>query len=271
MEDTGLFIQYGIIDGYDSAETVHLTYFDPNPLELRYYMFGSYDSKVHIYDINVAEMSADQEAKLRCSKNPYDQPRCSLICHKNCLGCSKANSSFSCRECRFSGYSEDGQVTCLDSCPKGFEKNRALNTCQDIDECSRGDGAVVFRTRDRDEVYKWRACTVDGGSSCVNEPGGFRCECLPGFSGVGGNCTDVDECGDVMCEGGRDCRNLVGGFKCECGRGLAEVDGACVDVDECVSGGDECQVNSHCVNRVGSYKCVCDEGFSGNEVFCEGK
>ncbi len=273
MEDTGLFIQYGIIDGYDSTETVHLSYFDPNPLELRYYMFGSYDAKVFIYDISVTEMSSDQEASLRCSspKSAHDQHRCRHICHNNCIGCSKANSSTSCAKCRFSGYSEDGQITCLDSCPKGYEKNRSLDACQDIDEC-RGDGAVVYRTRQRDEVYRWRTCASGSGSRCVNVPGGFGCDCLPGFSGVEGNCTDVDECeAGVRCGEGKECRNLVGGFRCECGPGLSEVGGVCVDVDECLVGGDECQANSHCVNRVGSYRCECDEGFSGNGVFCEGE
>jgi hypothetical protein len=38
----GLYIQYGIIQGYDSDEIVHLSYFDENPLEPRYYMFGRY-------------------------------------------------------------------------------------------------------------------------------------------------------------------------------------------------------------------------------------
>ena len=37
---TGLYIQYGIVDGFDSNEIVHLSYFDENPIELRYYMFG---------------------------------------------------------------------------------------------------------------------------------------------------------------------------------------------------------------------------------------
>jgi hypothetical protein len=40
IDQTGLYIQYGIIQGYDSKETVHLSYFDQDPLELRYYMFG---------------------------------------------------------------------------------------------------------------------------------------------------------------------------------------------------------------------------------------
>lgn len=36
----GLYIQYGIIEGQDSNEFVYLSYFDENPLETRYYMFG---------------------------------------------------------------------------------------------------------------------------------------------------------------------------------------------------------------------------------------
>jgi hypothetical protein len=42
IDQTGLYIQYGIIQGYDSKEHVHLSYFDKEPLELRYYMFGRF-------------------------------------------------------------------------------------------------------------------------------------------------------------------------------------------------------------------------------------
>ncbi len=38
----GLYIQYGTIEGYNSDQIVHLSYFDPEPLEPRYYMFGRY-------------------------------------------------------------------------------------------------------------------------------------------------------------------------------------------------------------------------------------
>ncbi len=40
FETYGLFIQYGITEGYDSNETVQLSFFDESPLEPRYYMFG---------------------------------------------------------------------------------------------------------------------------------------------------------------------------------------------------------------------------------------
>ena len=133
IDQMGLYIQYGTIGGYDSKELVHLSYFDPNPLELRYYMFGSYDSKVFVYDINVQELTADQEAGLRCSRNNltiYDMDRCQHLCHNNCVGCFKANSAVSCTSCRFAEYREAGRVICLDSCSKGLEKNVSLNKCQ---------------------------------------------------------------------------------------------------------------------------------------------
>jgi hypothetical protein len=37
---TGLYLQYGIVHGYDSKQVVHLSYFDEAPLEPRFYMFG---------------------------------------------------------------------------------------------------------------------------------------------------------------------------------------------------------------------------------------
>lgn len=42
FDKVGVFIQYGIVQGYDSREVVKLSYFDENPLEPRFYMFGKY-------------------------------------------------------------------------------------------------------------------------------------------------------------------------------------------------------------------------------------
>lgn len=88
-ERYGLFIQYGIVQDYESKGTVHLSYLDRNPLELRYYMFGSYDHLVNIYDINLEELSPDDEAEYRCSTHELQEAhksRCDEICHKNCIG-----------------------------------------------------------------------------------------------------------------------------------------------------------------------------------------
>ncbi len=40
IDTYGLFIQYGIVEDYDSKETVYMSFFDDAPLEPRYYMFG---------------------------------------------------------------------------------------------------------------------------------------------------------------------------------------------------------------------------------------
>lgn len=57
----------------------------------------SYDSKVYVYDISVNIMSLDDEAEMRCGRNPIDSEeghnddefRCLELCHPNCLGKNK--------------------------------------------------------------------------------------------------------------------------------------------------------------------------------------
>jgi hypothetical protein len=80
-------------------------------------------------------MSKDEEAELRCSQNLYEQMsaseqlKCKDLCHENCLGCFKANSSKSCVKCRYAAIRENEKLVCLDNCPIGFEKNTYKNQC----------------------------------------------------------------------------------------------------------------------------------------------
>ena len=77
-------------------------------------------------------MSRDEEAQLRCSKNnlnDIDEKRCKILCHENCLGCIKSNSSVSCVKCRYHGKLSNDGVTCFDSCPLGFVKDKKLQKC----------------------------------------------------------------------------------------------------------------------------------------------
>ena len=87
---TGLYIQYGIVKGYDAKGEVQLSYFDTEPLEPRYYMFGSFDAKVSVFDITVDDMKPEEEIRLRCfSKNSQffsNDPRCAKLCHFTCAG-----------------------------------------------------------------------------------------------------------------------------------------------------------------------------------------
>ncbi|GMT18085.1 hypothetical protein PFISCL1PPCAC_9382, partial [Pristionchus fissidentatus] len=63
------------------------------------------------------------------------------------------------------------------------------------------------------------------GSTCVDAPTGYNCECAPGFTG--------DDCGN--------------------------------DIDECVEVIDLCLNFGACVNTLGSYRCNCIEGTMGDD------
>ncbi len=93
----------------------------------------SYLSKVFVYDINVHEMSFDEEAQLRCSTDDLvlnNKERCAYLCHLNCNGCFKFNTSASCFKCRYEEIRTESNLLCSDTCPKGFEKNFTSQTCQ---------------------------------------------------------------------------------------------------------------------------------------------
>jgi hypothetical protein len=272
----GLYIQYGIIQGYDSDEIVHLSYFDENPLEPRYYMFGSYESKVYVYDINVKEMTRDEEAQLRCSSKNldyYDHIRCKNLCHDNCIGCYKSNSSLSCLKCRYDSMVNEMGLVCLESCARGYEKDTFLHSCIDIDECKRNDTVLIYKNKYNNQLYKWERCSNEG-SVCINKIGSYECKCLSGYKGDGYICKDIDECSEPFynnCTLNSVCTNLPGSFKCDCNDGYKLINSHCKDVNECEENIHECQINSRCINTIGSYRCICERGFKGNGAFCQGK
>ena len=52
----------------------------------------------------------------------------------------------------------------------------------------------------------------------VSFPGGYYCECVPGYRGNGRECVDMDECfeGTHLCSPTANCTNTIGGYTCEC-------------------------------------------------------
>ncbi|KAK0417494.1 hypothetical protein QR680_013044 [Steinernema hermaphroditum] len=172
-----------------------------------------------------------------CTHNP---------CHPQAT-CINVPGAFLCR-CP-SGWAGDGLAECLNPLDGACERRSELcegaahAACLSVRLPPRGDLSAVceclpnFRfdnasrqCEDVDECLEDRHSCDPATSQCVNTLGGFRCECAPGFEGVG----------DV-----------------------------CVDVDECQRGVSGCHPNAHCVNHIGSVGCHCAEGFTGDGVDCQ--
>lgn len=162
-----------------------------------------------------------------------------------------------------------GSYRCSIRCTAGYQKVNFGQSCEDVDECALG-------------TYRCPA-----GQVCKNRPGGYTCQCPPGYlgsadQGGSGQCEDVDECISSdgqevsVCGEHQLCINTPGSFRCQCKAGFREErahfgsgpgTGAlrCVDQDECdsssSSGGYHHRCEHLCLNYAGSYKCACKSGF----------
>uniref|UniRef100_A0A8C6L3B6 Neural EGFL like 1 n=1 Tax=Nothobranchius furzeri TaxID=105023 RepID=A0A8C6L3B6_NOTFU len=167
-------------------------------------------------------------------------------------------------------------------CKSGYASIHGDSTyCEDIDECAT-------------QMHYCQSNTV-----CVNLPGSYRCDCLPGFIRVDEySCTEHDECasGQNLCDENAICTNTIRGHLCTCKPGYVgngticrayceegcRSGGTCVspntcvcpsgftgrrcetDIDECAEGLIECHNHSRCVNLPGWYHCECRSGFHDN-------
>ena len=82
--------------------------------------------------------------------------------------------------------------------------------------------------------------------------------------------TDVNECKNRnVCGNGAKCVNNNGGYECQCKPGFHKLDGdnpraKCKDINECELSIYPCGANSICQNAEGHFKCLCKDGFIGN-------
>lgn len=101
------------------------------------------------------------------------------------------------------------------TCNAGYFGNGT--NCQDVNECRVKGGS------------HGHFCNEN--TQCVNLPGGYRCDCLPGFERKDSlRCVDVDECvtGQHKCGPNSRCVNTIGGHQCHCESGFRERNGQCV-------------------------------------------
>ena len=97
--------------------------------------------------------------------------------------------------------------------------------------------------------------------NCNNNAGSYTCTCITGYSRVGTNCQDINECATSPCVlTNEECANSPGSYACVCKTGYTRSSlGQCVDIDECSTSNGGCSQNCH--NTAGSYFCTCGTGY----------
>ncbi|CAH1106288.1 unnamed protein product [Psylliodes chrysocephalus] len=156
------------------------------------------------------------------------------------------------------------------------------NMCPDTNECDREGGL---------DGHHCHQNTI-----CVNTPGSYLCQCLPGYRRIDRfNCAELDECstGEHNCDVNAECINTQGSYHCVCKEGYTGDGYTCQPVckHKCINGGvctspgkcscpqgytghsceldlDECATDTHrctnasiCVNMIGWYYCKCKNGY----------
>ncbi|XP_044871810.1 protein kinase C-binding protein NELL1 isoform X6 [Mauremys mutica] len=212
--------------------------------------------------------------------------QCCKVCRSKCIFGGRVLAegqrvlTKNCRECR-NGVLVKVTETCppLNCSEKDhiLPENHCCSVCRDIDECAA-------------KMHYCHANTV-----CVNLPGSYRCDCVPGYIRVDDfSCTEHDECGSGQhnCDVNAICTNTVRGHSCTCKPGYVgngticrafceegcRYGGTCVtpnkcacpsgftgshcekDIDECALRTHTCWNDSACVNLAGGFDCLCPSG-----------
>nr|XP_054929258.1 sushi, von Willebrand factor type A, EGF and pentraxin domain-containing protein 1-like [Dermacentor andersoni] len=204
-----------------------------------------------------------------CGTDAYQDQSGQSSCKKCSAGLSTgqwgADSSTSCRDmCDAGTYSKNGLKPCT-ACPIGhYQHGRNQTTCI---ACDAGLSTRMTGTISKsdcvapDHCKRLQPCA--NGSTCVDEPSGYRCVCPPGLSGS--RCElDADDCAPGLCQNGARCIDGRDSFTCLCPPGY--VGSACeIDEDDCVSA--PCLNGATCIDGVNEFTCHCARGFTGKR--CE--
>lgn len=136
--------------------------------------------------------------------------------------------------------------------------------------CSRFRGKILDEYGRPVDINE---CEIEGicrNGVCINENGGFHCECSLGYVYNENTiaCEDVDECASGLdhCMGRAICVNVPGSHYCNCPAGFKPTKSgiACTDYNECIEEIDICG-NGQCSNKIGGYDCACHRGYERSQ------
>uniref|UniRef100_H0X8N1 Nidogen 2 n=1 Tax=Otolemur garnettii TaxID=30611 RepID=H0X8N1_OTOGA len=128
------------------------------------------------------------------------------------------------------GYQGDGR-SCADvnECATGFHRCGPNSVCINLPgsyrcECRggyefAGDQHTCVSTTPPPSPCEDGShnCAPAGQARCIPHGGlAFSCACLPGYTGNGHQCSDVDECAENRCHPSATCYNTPGSFSCQC-------------------------------------------------------
>ncbi|XP_075360054.1 nidogen-2 isoform X2 [Mycteria americana] len=189
--------------------------------------FALYDGQEHVLRYALAARVSSAQDNV---ENPPVNP-----CHDNTHACEAtarcqpgAGTEYTC-ECA-AGYRRDGWgCRDVDECAEGLSQCGPFTVCLNVPgsyrcECRSGyrpaeDGqACVPLVPATDPCEDGsHPCAPGDRARCLPRAGGRpACECLPGYTGDGIDCADVDECAENPCHPAATCYNTLGSFSCRC-------------------------------------------------------
>ncbi|XP_076331201.1 protein kinase C-binding protein NELL2-like isoform X2 [Tachypleus tridentatus] len=198
----------------------------------------------HCEDVNECQKEGDHNGH-HCHKNTQciNVPG-SYICE--CLPGYRRVDAFSCAEhdeCTTKDHECDQHSVCLNTegsykceCVEGYQGDGY--TCKPLcnQTCLNGGNCVAPNICSCRRGFTGPSCEIDvdecslglhqchPNSQCINMPGWYYCDCLPGYqsylvdNNLGIMCQDIDECflDSHTCHSTAICINEDGGFRCEC-------------------------------------------------------
>ncbi|KAM6393765.1 nidogen-2 isoform 1-T1 [Pluvialis apricaria] len=189
--------------------------------------FALYDGQEHVlrYALAARVGSARDDAE-----NPPVNP-----CHDSTHACEPtarcqpgAGMEYTC-ECA-AGYRGDGRgCRDVDECTEGLSQCGPFTLCLNVPGSYRCECRSGYRPAEDGQTCVPLApvtdpcedgrhpCAPGDRARCLPGAGGRpACECLPGYTGDGIDCSDVDECAENPCHPAATCYNTPGSFSCRC-------------------------------------------------------